>query len=225
MKVFSGATAGALLILATLSAARAGVIIGGTRVIYEGDKKEAALSISNPDTLPYLIQSWIETPEPGGRKAPFIITPPLYRLDKGQQNVMRIVKTGQLPEDKESLFWLSIKSIPSVAPRDNTLQIAVKTRIKLIYRPQTLRNTGPEEQAGLLKWQRVGNRLQVMNPSAYYINFSEIRVSGKKLDDVTFVAPRSSASFLLPSGISPGSLNFKIINDYGGIGDAHDARL
>lgn len=225
MKGFSGAIAGALLMVGSLSSVHAGVIIGGTRIIYEGNKKEAALSVSNPDTLTYLIQAWIEMPETGVRKSPFIITPPLYRLEKGQQNVMRIVKTGQLPEDKESLFWLSIKSIPSVTPRDNTLQIAVKTRIKLIYRPQALRNAGPEEQVASLKWQRIGNRLQVMNASAYYINFSEIRIAGKKLDDVTYVAPRSSASFLIPPGIPAGSLNFKIINDYGGIGEAHDARL
>lgn len=94
------ATALALFVIG-VSSVNAGVSIGGTRVIYDGGKKEASLSVSNPDNIPYLIQSWIETQNDGKGKAPFIITPPLYRLDNGQQNVMRIIRAGNLPEDKE----------------------------------------------------------------------------------------------------------------------------
>uniref|UniRef100_UPI000649D33F fimbrial biogenesis chaperone n=1 Tax=Enterobacter chengduensis TaxID=2494701 RepID=UPI000649D33F len=57
----------ALLITAALTAACsnafAGVIIGGTRVIFDGGKKEASISINNADSVPYLIQSWVEMPE------------------------------------------------------------------------------------------------------------------------------------------------------------------
>lgn len=148
-----------------LSAAQAGVVIGGTRVIFDGNKKEASIGINNPDKTPYLIQSWIETPGGGAEKAPFIITPPLYRLNNGQQNVERIVATGALPQDKESLFWLNIKAIPSAAKVDNTLQIAIKTRIKLIYRPAAMKGASPEEQVDKLRWQRVGNKIQVNNPT------------------------------------------------------------
>jgi P pilus assembly chaperone PapD len=59
-------------------------------------------------------------------KAPFIITPPLYRLDGGQKNIERIVMTGSLPQEQESLFWLNIKAIPSASKQMNSLQIAVK---------------------------------------------------------------------------------------------------
>lgn len=86
----------------------------------------------------------------GAEKAPFIITPPLYRLDKDQQNVERIVLAGALPQDKESLYWLNIKAIPAASRKDNTLQIAVKTRIKLIYRPAALKGVIPEELADKL---------------------------------------------------------------------------
>lgn len=69
-----------------------------------------------------------------------MVTPPLFRLGAGQENNLRILRTGgNLPEDRESLYWMNIKSIPSTTEKQdnvNTLQIAVKTRIKLIYRPQ-----------------------------------------------------------------------------------------
>ena len=207
------------------SAASAGVVIGGTRVIYDGNKKEASLSVNNPDSTPYLIQSWVEVPGNGAEKAPFIITPPLYRLDKGQQNVERILLAGALPQDKESLYWLNIKAIPSAPAKDNTLQIAVKTRIKLIYRPAALKGQLPEEQAAKLTWQRSGNQIQVTNPTSLVINFNEITVNGKKLDDVSYVLPGSSARFTLPQGVSGGAVTFKVINDYGGTGEVHKASI
>lgn len=211
----------------TITASQAGIVIGGTRVIYDGNKKEASISVNNPDSVPYLIQSWIETPNGGAEKAPFIITPPLYRLDKGQQNVERILFAGSAPQDKESLYWLNIKAIPATNKDagTNTLQIAVKTRIKLIYRPSTLKGQGPEDQAAKLTWQKSGNQIQVTNPSNYVINFNEITVAGKKLEDVSYVLPGSTARFTLPNGISGGAVTFKIINDYGGPGEAHNSNI
>ena len=216
----------ALVIASTaISAANAGVVIGGTRVIYDGGKKEASLSVNNPDSVPYLIQSWIDTQSGGAEKAPFIITPPLFRLDNGQQNILRIVRAGNLPDNKESLYWLNIKSIPSAPKKENTLQVAVKTRIKLIYRPEALKKEIPEKLAGQLTWQKVGNQVQVTNPTNYYMNFNQITVSGKTVPDVTFVAPGSSARFNLPAGVSSGALSFKLISYYGGTGEAHNASI
>ncbi|MCZ7833693.1 MULTISPECIES: molecular chaperone [Atlantibacter] len=213
------------VMLAGASAANAGAVIGGTRVIYDGNKKEASISVNNPDSTPYLIQSWVETLNGPTEKAPFIITPPLYRLDKDQQNVERIVLAGSLPQDKESLFWLNIKAIPSAPRKDNTLQIAVKTRIKLIYRPAALKGVVPDDQADKLTWQRAGNQLQVTNPTNVVMNFNEIDVNGKKLENVSYVLPGSTARFDLPAGVNGGAVTFKIINDYGGIGKAHNASL
>lgn len=209
------------LLTLTLTSARAGVVIGGTRIIFDGAKKEASISITNPDNVPYLIQSWIDVQDGQSGKAPFIITPPLYRLDGGQKNLERIVMTGSLPQGQESLFWLNIKAIPSASKQMNALQIAVKTRIKLIYRPERLRVSTPEDQANKLTWHRAGNTLQVNNPTPYVINFNEITVGDKKLDDVTYVMPSGSARFQLPKGAQGNALTFKVINDYGSPGELH----
>lgn len=221
MKVFRTAALTGLLATLFVTAAHAGVVIGGTRVVYDGGKKESSLSVSNPDNVPYLIQSWIEPQNDGAEKAPFIITPPLYRLDHGQQNVMRIVRAGNLPDNKESMYWLNIKSIPSSPKKDNTLQIAVKTRIKLIYRPEGLKDKSPEDLAGQLKWSRVGNSVQVTNPTSYYMNFNEIKVGGKVLPDVTYVAPGTSATFNAADNNGP--ITFRLITDYGAQGAVHQA--
>ncbi|MFA1647468.1 MAG: fimbria/pilus periplasmic chaperone, partial [Enterobacteriaceae bacterium] len=52
-----------LLLLLYITSVNAGVNIGGTRVIYDGGKKETALSVSNPDNVHYLIQSWLDNPD------------------------------------------------------------------------------------------------------------------------------------------------------------------
>lgn len=193
-----------------------GVTLGGTRLVYDGGKKEEALNITNSDQGPFLIQSWAETQNGGTEKAPFIVTPPLFRLDGNQQNTLRVIRTGgNLPEDRESLFWLNVKSIPTSSKNENanTLQIAVKTRIKLIYRPQTIKIT-PEEVAKNLTWSQSGSKLTVSNPTPFYMNFQQIKVGERELNEVTWVAPMSSASF--DTAGATGAVSWKIINDYGG---------
>ncbi|WP_052284941.1 molecular chaperone [Kluyvera genomosp. 1] len=227
MNFLSKSLIAGVTVLSGLMTAQAGIVIGGTRVIYDGSKKETSISVTNPDSTPYLIQSWVDMPG-GTKKAPFIVTPPLYRLDKGQQNVERIVMAGGLPQDKESLYWLNIKSIPASERKSNTLQIAIKSRMKLIYRPATLADISQDELyelANKLTWQRVGNQLQVNNSSKYIFNFNEISVGGKKIENVTFVMPESSERFDLPAGASGGNISFKTIGDFGGVSAAHSAHF
>lgn len=210
------ATGVAALLMTLVTTAQAGVVVGGTRVIYDGAKKESSINVSNPDNNVYLIQSWVDGAGTTD-KAPFIVTPPLFRLDSNQQNILRIVRAGgNLPQNKESMFWLNIKSIPSAnKSQENTLQIAVKTRIKLIFRPAGVNNS-LEESAKSLTWKRMGNQLKVTNPSPNYINFFKVNINGIEVKNATMVAPQSETSFDLPGNVSGNSLNWQFINDYGG---------
>ncbi|MGI7012479.1 fimbrial biogenesis chaperone [Citrobacter braakii] len=216
-------TVAALLLV--MSSAQAGIIVGGTRIIYKGDKKETSISVKNPDKTSYLIQSWSDTGEKNGGKTQFMITPPLFRLGPEQENTLRIIRAGgNLPEDRESLYWMNIKSIPATEKNDsaNTLQIAVKTRIKLIYRPQSLTEQ-PEKFTDKLTWQRSGNSVTVTNPTPYYMNFSSVKVGGSTVKDASYVAPMSRATFTLPAGAS-GDISWVIINDFGSAGAEHRSR-
>ncbi|MEH0886010.1 molecular chaperone [Enterobacter sp. UNJFSC 003] len=209
------------------SFAHAGITIGGTRVVYPENKKESSIGITNPDNLDYLVQSWVETEDNVREKAPFLMTPPLFRLDAKQDNVLRIIRTGgNLPADRESLFWLNIKSIPSSSRNENsnTLQIAIKTRIKLLYRPESI--TGkPEDVASQLTWHTQGNQLFVDNPTPFYMNFQEVKLDGKKIDNVTYASPKKETHFALPGNISAHTVSWKIINDFGGITQSWSAQI
>lgn len=106
----------ALLVCSWLPQVQAGVNVGTTRVVYQGQDKEANLSVSNTDeNSPYLVQSWVSAYEDRNQSADeFIMTPPLFRLDAQSQNILRIIATDvkQLPPDKESLFLINVKAIP-----------------------------------------------------------------------------------------------------------------
>jgi len=90
----------------------AGIIIGGTRIIYSSDKSDATISVRNNDnTLPYLIQTWVDPFESRDQsKPPFTVIPPVSRLEPQQEKILRIMKVkGALPDDRESVFWLNVK--------------------------------------------------------------------------------------------------------------------
>ena len=205
-----------LLVAAT---AHAGVIINGTRLVYQGDKKESSLGLSNPDATDYLVQSWVDSGGKNLAKAPFLITPPLFRLDAQEDNVLRVVRTGgNLPEDRESLYWLNIKAIPSSKHVEgmNTLQIAINTRIKLLYRPTSVKGK-PEDVANKLEWHREGNDLVVNNPTPFYMNFQSVTLNGQKVKKATWAVPKTETHFPLTANMGGNTVAWSIITDYGSI--------
>ncbi|MCP1107101.1 molecular chaperone [Serratia nevei] len=213
------------LLLGSFQAA-AGVVIGGTRLVYPGGQKEATITVKNPDDIPYLVQSWVNTDLEGSVKAPFLVTPPLFRLNGGKENTLRIVKTSQaLPADRESVFWLSVKTVPPEAEgKGNHLQIAVRTRIKLFYRPAALSGS-PEEAAKKVRWERRGNTLTAINDSPYFLNFSSVSVVGEKIKEPQMVAPFASLNYTLPASAVGQHVSWQVINDYGGLSEQYQQAL
>lgn len=204
----------------------AGVILGGTRIIYEEGKKEVSIAIENKGSVPYLIQSWVESQDER-KSTNFLITPPLFRLDGDKKNTLRIFKLeSSLPSDRESIFFLNVKSIPGGTLDGNTLQIAIRNRLKLIYRPEALLKDIPENRTKELSWRRIGNQLKVTNPTPYYQNFMFIRINDKdiSLGEKNYAVPKADTYFDI-DGIRGDKISWKIINDYGAVGPLHTSNL
>jgi len=207
---------------ALFSQAQAGVNIGSTRVVYQGQEKEANLSILNTgeDNSPYLVQSWVSYFDGrDGTADEFIITPPLFRLDARQQNILRIISTGaqDLPSDKESLFLLNVKAIPAARTdqgRQNVLQIALKTTIKLFYRPAGLKGS-LVEAVEKLSWSVEGGKLIVQNPSGFNVVVSELLINDRASKDAPeVIMPGSTIDTNIKLNVGD-SLQLSYINEYG----------
>ncbi|WP_397457311.1 molecular chaperone [Pseudomonas versuta] len=201
---------------------QAGVNVGSTRVIYQSKDKEANLSLSNSgdDGVPYLVQSWVSTfDKPDESADEFIITPPLFRLDANSQNILRVIATNaqNLPTDKESLFFLNVKAIPALSEEQrnqNVLQIALKTTIKLFYRPADLKGTLVQAVDGL-QWRAEGGNLSVHNPSGYNVVVSELLINNSASKDMPeVIKPGTTVTTKIPLKNSD-TLEFSYINEYG----------
>lgn len=206
-----------LLTFSCLLPAHASVTLGGTRLIYDASQREASISVTNgQQAVPHLIQSWVEADGSSVDKTPFIVTPPLFRLDAGRENTLRVVYTGEtaLPDNKESLYWLNVKSIPAVERSDqNRLLIAVKSRIKIFYRPASLNNENAAEAWRKLAFSHSNGRLIINNPTPYYVSLFSLKSGSNMIKNPPMVAPFSDVSVTSPRG----DVTWQAINDFGGV--------
>lgn len=213
--------AGFILTAATglAAPAEAGVALGATRVIYPAGQKQVQLAVTNNDEKStFLIQSWVENAD-GAKDGRFVITPPLFAMQGKKENTLRIIDAtnNQLPQDRESLFWMNVKAIPSMDKSklsDNTLQLAIISRIKLYYRPAKLA-LSPDQAPEKLKFRRSAGSLTLINPTPYYLTVTELNAGTRVLDNA-LVPPMGEASVKLPADAGS-EITYRTINDYGAL--------
>jgi chaperone protein EcpD len=216
--------------------ARASVVLTGTRVIFDAAQGETTARLSNRNEKPALVEAWIDDGDinstPDTAHTPFLITPPIFRMDPNKDQSLRILfvqGASPLPDDRESVFWLNVLEIPPKPTGQqyagkNYLQFAIRTRVKLFYRPAGLPGnslTAPDR----LTFKSVtgrGGALEVHNPTPHYITISGLSLgpSEKPVESADgMVAPFGNLRLPLdgsaraPAAGTP--ISFTTINDYG----------
>lgn len=212
-----------LLGLFAVDQAMAGISLSSTRLIFDGKHKEAGITVRN-NGADVLIQSWVDT-DSYVASVPFAVTPPLVRVSDGEQQMLRVIYEGTgMPGDRESVVWLNVQEIPQSAKTTNTLQLAVRQRIKLFFRPAGLKDNAYQAPTELT-WrvlERAGKSLLVVNnPGLYHVSIADITVqsgaAGEHPFDSLMIAPGEQKEFVLKQLHAAGSLRllFSSINDYG----------
>ncbi|WP_244220147.1 fimbria/pilus periplasmic chaperone [Yersinia pestis] len=106
-----------------------GVTIGESRIIYPLDAAGVMVSVKNTKIIRFSFSLGSTTRIRKESEDPFVVTPPLFRLDAKQQNSLRIAQAGGVfPRDKESLKWLCVKGIP---PKDEDIWVDDATISKI----------------------------------------------------------------------------------------------
>ncbi|HBO1218311.1 TPA: molecular chaperone [Pseudomonas aeruginosa] len=202
------------------SDARAQLKIEGTRLIYLGRDKEANITVINPSAEERLMQSWISRPD-DGKDIPFAISQPLALIPPGGRHLVRVFYAGQgLPSDHESVFWLNILEIPRKPEQADTMQFAIRQRIKLFYRPTSLADSSIEAVRNL-RWRKTQQRqIEVSNPSAFHVSLVDLELKNpdqsQKLPDYIFLRPGESLVLDTHSAVPNNSdLYFSEITDIG----------
>ncbi|HCD1075761.1 TPA: fimbria/pilus periplasmic chaperone [Proteus mirabilis] len=206
-----------IIFLFPLIAYSNGVSLGATRIIYNSNIKQTNLVVTNSDKEnSFLIQSWVSDNQ-GNKNNDFIVTPPLYILDANKENALRIMYTGEpLPADRESLFWMNVKAIPSLDEKlanENTLQIAIQSRIKLFYRPSGL-SAYTEKYANEVTFSYKNGELIAHNPTPYHITMVNLAAADSQLPSSIMINPFSQLT-LGKVNQNANTISFQTINDYG----------
>lgn len=221
-----------LMLLSTVSfSGYSGVRPERTREIVELKPKEHQVDVENSSSSPYMVQIWMETLQGERKNIPIVVTPPIFRIDgnsKGGVKVLPVVDA--LPKERESVYLLVFQEIPKKTDGDkNALRIAVRTKIKLIVRPEQLNKLDISKQFEKVTWQLVerGEKLLLKADNPTPFNFAitdfEYQKDGKlnALSDVFVnLSPYSDYELVVSrEKLEKGTLtfNYAYINDFGGV--------
>jgi P pilus assembly chaperone PapD len=211
---------------AILQPAQAALTVNTTRIVFDSDKRNTSVVIANPSPRPYAVQSWINTAKDDTQTAvPLATSPGLFTLEPGKEQMVQISRLpNRLPQDRETLFYLNVQEIPEASEEVNVLNIALRTRLKLFYRPSQFKDR-PADRIDALKWslRQGAGRLQLMvdNPTPYHYTFARLEVSAagitEAIQTLDMAPPFGQQVYDLTriQSAQGAQLTFTTINDYG----------
>ncbi|MGR5462164.1 fimbrial biogenesis chaperone [Photobacterium damselae] len=197
----------------------AGLQINKTRVIMLDSQESTAVKISNKKDIVYGVQTWIDKIS---GKEELMTFPSLFTVSKSQAQSLKIIRTEQFNRNmkKEELYWLNVQEIP---PKQNDLasskiQLAVRTKIKIIVRPNNLSESRTNAESNL-NIKKVDRHLLIKNPTPYFFfAYKIVDVNGKEQieNKLNIIYPEKSFKIDNNLSIRKGDyLEVYYINDYG----------
>ena len=133
-----------LFYLFFVSTASASVVMHNTRIILN-DSYQKRIQLTNNDENDNVVQMWTTTEldkevKFGTKVEPFIVSPQVFKIkSKEGQSISLNYIGNDLPQDRESVFYLHMLQIPPISDASkSTQQIVVlqKTEVKIFYRPK-----------------------------------------------------------------------------------------
>ncbi|MCG8706994.1 molecular chaperone [Brenneria sp. 4F2] len=219
--------------LLLVTASPAAINLDRTRVIFDEAEQSSVLTLINENSKnPFLAQSWLVDKDHKKISSPFTVLPPLQRIEANGRSLIRVVKTSgvdKLPQDRESLFYLNVREIPPKPEKDNVLQIAVQSEIKVFYRPTAIKPGRNDIWQTRLKVKKSGKQFIVENSTPYFITVSNILKQSKEkssnpmnlLSGKAFMVEPKSEMTVNVADSSVQDFYLYYVNDYGGHPELH----
>ena len=233
MRFLTFITAMSVLLITSCSVgATGGISLNRTRIVFTNEEKIQSLRVTNTAKVPYLIQSRIQYYPGDNRQTPFMITPPLIPVSAENKQLLRIFKQeGNLPDDRESLFYLTVLAIPAQKERSTEnqgqtrLSMGVQFVIKLFYRPEKVKGLH-EKDVCQLQFSRTEKGIRVDNSTPYYMTLGMLKINDQLVDfrkQPSMIAPMSSDYY--GDYLSAKTIRWNIIDDVGGVSKECQQRL
>lgn len=205
----------------------AAVNLDRTRIVFPENDKASSLTIENQSkSLPYLALAWVEDREGRKEDSHFMVLPPIQRIEPGTSSQVRIVKqpaTQQLPNDRETLFFFNLREVPPKSENRkeerSVMQVAMQSRIKLFWRPETIRKKAGDNAEIRLTVTLSGRTMTLKNPTPYFTTLAWLSNNGKTMlpgFDSLMISPFETRTLTLSEPEESG-YSIGYIDDYGAL--------
>ncbi|AOE42554.1 phytochrome sensor protein (plasmid) [Pantoea agglomerans] len=168
------------------------------RIIFSRPDIDRRLLIVNNDShAPVLLQSWVDEGDSGDinkeKNYPFVIIPAVAKMYPGKLLNLKVFPTEKirdLPQDRESVFWINLYEIPGIRKshqdkNSNKMEVGLVSQLKITYRPfRDSMNIKSIADAILIHITDNGHSLELVNSSPYYVTPVSVKVkspSGEQL--------------------------------------------
>ncbi|HCM9500252.1 TPA: molecular chaperone [Enterobacter asburiae] len=219
-----------LLSVSVISAdLHASVVIGATRLYFTGAMDNVDVKVRNTGEKPFLIISKVTDESERGKSAAsgkirsFNVVPPAFSIKGNGERLIRITKgdLSSAPADRESLYYLSVAAIPQGVQTDNTVQIAVRSWIKLIFRPEGIKKFNLKEVNFYLK----NGVLNIKNDTPYYVSIPYLNANKDVYPKNISIAPFSGMELNTCRGSGVCNVRFRLLNEDGSTSEEQEILL
>lgn len=162
------AATGVAAALMLSQAANASLSTDQTRYIFPGDRESLTITVKNNDKeRTFGGQAWVDNIVEKDTRPTFVVTPSFFKVKANGQQTLRVIKASDhLPQDKESVYWLNLQDIPP-ALKGSGLAIALRTKLKLFYRPAALVAGRKGAEEGISLQTRPDGKTLLVNTTPY----------------------------------------------------------
>lgn len=222
MKTFIGGWLAASCMTAALlmaaQPASASLAADQTRYIFHGDKDALTITVKNNDEKrTFGGQAWVDNITEKDTRPTFVVTPSFFKVKpNGQQTLRVIMASDHLPQDKESVYWLNLQDIPP-ALEGSGLAIALRTKMKLFYRPAGLMAGRKGAEEGISLQSRPDGQTVLVNTTPYIYAIGGLLDANGKTINVNNDAAQKLLMFMPGDEVNVKGQVAKVssLNDYG----------
>lgn len=143
-------------------------------------------------------------------------------MDSGVRHSWRIqrISDGNLPNDRESVFFVVLKIIPEGSSKDkpgSEFIVAPTLYFKMLYRPKAIEKLSIDKEVENIRFSKNKNKLIIKNPSALSMTLTSLSIGDYKvpselIDDS--ILPFGEMHIDIPQSAS-GQVTWQVLNEYG----------
>ena len=201
-------------LLVSTAIAAGGVQLDRTRVHMKDGATKTAYALINNSDGPVLASGTITNLD-GSPTTAMTVSPSIYQVKSKGTHQGSILLLEPLPQDRESVFWLNVKTITpeKTDGSASNMQFAIGQRIKVFYRPKDVKQD-TRIAAEKLLWTRTKDGIKAVNSSQVSLTLAEISAGNlkKELSDVLLPMSEIEWKYKLSNA---NEMTFTYVDEYG----------